>query len=290
MGWTPKRRTSPYGVGLEEPPKLGILDRASAEVLAIGTELTSGRILDTNSHWICGQLAALGAEVRRVTVLPDEVGAIVAALREAVARRPQFLISTGGLGPTPDDVTVEAVARAAGVGTHVHEPTIQAFMQRRGIASREDLPPNLIRMATVPASSQVLPNPAGWAPCLRVQLGETALFVLPGPPREVEAVFVAHVSPAVAQACGRRSTALRLVVDMYESELSVLMQEVMARYPNTYLKAYVALRRSMEEGLPVDVVATAESAEQAESLLRDACGLLCQLVQAKGHIAKRWEK
>jgi len=262
-------------------------DGLTAEVLAVGTELVSGRILDTNSHWLCGQMAVLGCTPRRITVVPDDVSEVADALTSAVERRSGLVVCTGGLGPTPDDVTTEALAALAGVPTEVHEPTIREYMARRGIQRREDVTPNLIRMATVPRGAEVLPNPAGWAPCIKLVLDASTVFALPGPPREVEAIFQEHVAPFIASRCGCRCVAARLGVAMYESEVSPLMEEVMRTFPGTYVKAYVALRRSGEELLPVDVMARAADEADAAALLEEAVARFCELASSRGRCVKR---
>src|SRR5947209_10349687 len=210
------------------------------ELFAIGTELVLGRIQDTNSYWMAQRIAELGGNLRRVTQLVDDLDQITAALGESIRRGTGLIITTGGLGPTPDDLTVEAVARALNRGTVVDEPTLDDYMRRRNLASRDEITPGLLKMATVPEGSEVRQNPAGWAPCTFVHHDGGTIIIMPGPPKEMEAVFTMHVSETVAAASAHKTAALRVVVNMFESEVSPHMQEVMARFPGTYLKAYVA--------------------------------------------------
>jgi molybdenum cofactor synthesis domain-containing protein len=255
---------------------------ARIEIFAIGTELVLGRIQDTNSYWMAGRIADLGGQVRRVTQLADDLEEIVAAFRESLARGTRILIACGGLGPTPDDLTVEAVAQLVGRETAVHEPTLADYMRRRNLKSREELTPNLLKMATVPEGAEVFQNPAGWAPCSLMAAGEATVIILPGPPKEMEAVFSLYVADFLSARTGAKSAALRVAVNMFESEVSPVLQEVMARLPNTYLKAYVAMREAFEQGLPVDVVATGPTTEEAHHRLQEAVSLLSELVTARG--------
>ncbi len=252
------------------------------EILAVGTELVLGRIQDTNSFWMAQRIAELGGSLRRVTQLPDDLEEMVAALRESLARGAQVVIVCGGLGPTPDDLTVQAVANALGCGTMVHEPTLDDYVRRRGLKGRDEITPNLVKMATVPEGAEVFANPAGWAPCSLLRAGNATLVILPGPPREMEALFSMYVADFLASTTANKSAALRVTVNMYESEVSPLLQEVMARQPNTYLKAYVAMRDAFEQGLPVDVVATASTQEEAHLSLQQAVALFAELVTARG--------
>jgi len=257
------------------------------EVLSIGTELTLGRIQDTNSHWIAGQVAQLGGRVRRITVVRDSKPEIISAFRETVQRKTDIIISTGGLGPTPDDVTIECLASLLGVCTSMHEPTLQDYMRRRNLSSRDELTPNLLRMATVPDGTEVLPNPVGWAPCVSASLDGARIFVLPGPPREMESLFSLYVGQHISENFAVRAASQRVLVNMYESEVSPLMQSVMSRFPGIYLKAYVSLRMTADHQLPIDIVTTGANAAQAKETLDRALQYFGNLVEEQGKTMSR---
>ncbi len=115
------------------------------EIFSIGTELLIGRIQDTNSFWIAQQVAALGATLARITIVGDDRAVIRDALRGALDRGARTIVTTGGLGPTPDDLTVECIAELAGVRTVVHRPALEDYMRRRDIAALEISPALLLR-------------------------------------------------------------------------------------------------------------------------------------------------
>jgi nicotinamide-nucleotide amidase len=212
----------------------------------------------------------------------DDLDQITAALVESLARGTGLIITTGGLGPTPDDLTVEGVARALNRGTVIDEPTLDDYMRRRSLTSRDELSAGLMKMATVPEGSEVRQNPAGWAPCTFVRHEAGVIVIMPGPPKEMEAVFTMHVSEAIGAASEHKTAALRVVVNMFESEVSPLMQEVMARYPGTYLKAYVAMRDATGQVLPVDLVSTGADDHTARQTLQEAVAFFGELVTARG--------
>ena len=251
----------------------------NVQIVAIGTELVLGRIQDTNSFWLAQQLTDLGAEVRRITVLPDELGDIVAALDRAAADGADFVVATGGLGPTPDDITVEALARLLGVGTYQDPRLLEDYMRRRQIGE-EELSPGLRKMATVPDNAIVWASPAGWAPCIQVRKAETTFFVLPGPPREMEALFERFVATVISESLEAKSAARRVFVNMSESDCSPLIEEAMRRFPGLYAKAYVALRSDTH--LPVDFVARAATDREARTVLSGAVDLFSAGVKALG--------
>jgi molybdenum cofactor synthesis domain-containing protein len=259
------------------------------EIFAIGTELVIGRIQDTNSHWMAQRVAELGGTVRRITAVVDDLDEIVGVLSDSLARGTRLMLISGGLGPTPDDLTIEAVARVVDCGLEVDEAMLQDYIRRRNLAGRDQLTPGLFKMATVPAGSEVCANPAGWAPCTIVRTEATTIIVMPGPPKEMEAVFTLHVAGRIAALTGNKTAALRVVVNMYESEVSPLLQEVMSRHPGTYLKAYVAMREAFEHGLPVDVVATGPDETAAQRLLQEAVTFFGELVTARGKSMEYYE-
>jgi nicotinamide-nucleotide amidase len=259
----------------------------TVEIFSIGTELVMGRIQDTNSFWMAQELVALGATMRRITILPDELDTIVKALEQAVARHTAVLLTSGGLGPTPDDLTVQALSTLIGVQPVVHEPTLDAYVQRRHLSGRGELTEALRRMATVPAGAQVYQNPAGWAPCVSASKANTTLFALPGPPKEMQAVFTMYVVPYFTTTYPAHAASLRVAVHMYESELAPLFAQVRARYPSTYLKGYIALGgRDTPEGMPVDIIARSAHGVPAETILQQAVAYLSELVAGQGQLLR----
>lgn len=256
----------------------------TVEIFSLGTELVMGRIQDTNAFWMAQELVALGAQVRRITVLPDDLDTLVEALRSAAERHVDVVLTSGGLGPTPDDLTVQALSTVIGVLPVVHEPTLDAYVQRRQLSGRGELTAALLRMATVPRSATVYQNPAGWAPGILVTYAATTYFALPGPPREMQAVFTLYLVPFFTTRYPAHAASLRVVVDMYESELVPLFAQVRERYPTTYLKGYIALSDGDTlGGLPLDIVARSTPESPAEAILQQAMAYLHDLVTAQGH-------
>jgi nicotinamide-nucleotide amidase len=253
----------------------------AAELFSIGTELTLGRIQDSNSFWMAGKLAELGVTTKRITVLPDDLDDIVGTLAAAIERGTGLIVITGGLGPTPDEQPVEALCGLAGCSASPRDEILDDYMRRRGV-SRHELSEGLVKMASAPLTATVTPNPAGWAPCIRMDFGKTAVYALPGPPMEMQAVFDAYVAPFVQGSVSGRSLCARLSVEMFESEVSPLMQDVMRLSEGVYLKAYVALRNGAEHGLPVDIVARGASELEARERLDRALLLFTGMVRAQG--------
>ncbi|MEO6223486.1 MAG: competence/damage-inducible protein A [Vicinamibacterales bacterium] len=171
-----------------------------AEILAIGTELLTPFRTDTNSLYLTGRLNELGLIVVRKSVIADDHDALESALRSALGRA-DVVVTTGGLGPTDDDVTRGAVASAAGVSFEEDAEvlaSIEERFRRRGLR----MPAVNRRQAQVPRGAVVLPNPNGTAPGLWVEIGSGIVIALPGPPRELRPMYENHVLARLRERCG----------------------------------------------------------------------------------------
>ena len=157
-------------------------------------------------------------------------------------------------------------------------------MQRRQLTNRAEVSPAMIKMATVPETADVLQNPVGWAPCICATTDHSTILMMPGPPREMKAIFERYLAPLVTERYRTKAATLRVYVNMFESEVSPLLQQVMDKYPNLYLKAYVALRGADGQYMPVDLVSTGTNEKNAESQLQAATNYLRQLVIKNGKI------
>jgi nicotinamide-nucleotide amidase len=163
------------------------------EIISIGTELTSGQNLDTNSQWLSQRLAEIGIAVGWHTTIADDLEANVSAFRIAVERA-QLVIATGGLGPTQDDLTREALARLAGVELTFHQESFEQIQRMFAVRSRIMPERNRVQ-ALLPAGAEPLPNAAGTAPGIWMRVGACTVAAMPGVPSEMHAMFEAQVRP-----------------------------------------------------------------------------------------------
>ena len=253
---------------------------AAAEIFSIGTEVVLGRIQDTNSSWLADRIVAAGGDLRRITAIRDEPTEMETAVREAVDRGSGLIVTTGGLGPTPDDITVAVVAKIAGCEVRSDEAVIAEYRLRRQIPATEELNPNLVKMGTVPEQAHVFLNPVGWAPAFAIEVADSVLFCMPGPPREVKGIFDVHLAGILDQGYKGKVAVSRVRIDMFESQVSPLLQEVMGEFPNAYLKAYVALGDG--SGLPVDVVVRGVHGTQPDEELHRVLAFFSALAKVHG--------
>jgi nicotinamide-nucleotide amidase len=192
---------------------------AAAEIIAVGSELLTPHRSDTNSLFLTERLNDLGVVVHAKHVVGDVAGDIRDAVHDARARVP-LVIVTGGLGPTTDDLTREAVADALGRPLEERADlvaTLQARFASRGVT----MPGSNRRQAFAPAGAEVLPNPAGTAPGLWMESEGRVVVLLPGPPRELRPMFDEHVAPRLRARAGAGRVCRRVIKITGRSEAAV---------------------------------------------------------------------
>jgi molybdenum cofactor synthesis domain-containing protein len=162
-------------------------DAPTACILVIGNEILSGRTKDTNSGWLAERLTAQGIRLRETRVIPDDEAIIVAVLNEVRAKY-TYVFTSGGIGPTHDDITAECVAKAFGVPWEIDERA-RAIL-RTNYKSDAELTPARLRMATLPRGSELIPNPISKAPGFKIG----NVHVMAGVPRILQAMFDAIAS------------------------------------------------------------------------------------------------
>ena len=217
----------------------------SAAILTIGNELVSGDVPNTNASWLARRLAPLGVEVRLTAALPDEIDAVAAFVRTE-APRVDFLLVTGGLGGTPDDLTREALAAAFRVPQEeIHE--VAADLRARFTRN----PEYAARWALLPRGSRPLANPLGGAPGFAIE----NVYVLPGLPSEMEAMF-ASIEEEFRR--GSPIESWRRVYRTYESVIAANLAETAERWPGILVGSYPSFS---SEGSTVEVVLKSSDAD-----------------------------
>ena len=172
----------------------------SAEIIAIGSELLTPTKTDTNSLWLTGKLNEIGIEVKLKTVVGDDKSRLEATIRDALTRS-DIVISTGGLGPTEDDITRTVSAQAIERELVYHDD-IEADLRVRFRKWGREMPEINKRQAFVIEDAEILPNPNGSAVGMSVEIGEKFFVILPGPPRENQPMFENFILPKLRRAAG----------------------------------------------------------------------------------------
>lgn len=229
-------------------------------LLSIGTELTRGEIVNTNGPWLAAELTAAGFSVAALETAPDDVECIVTTVRR-LASSYRLVIATGGLGPTTDDLTALAAARASGVDL-VRDESAMLAIRRRVEAASKVVNAGHEKQSLVPAGAETLANACGTAPGFSITIGDTQVFFLPGVPREMRRMFIEQVLPRIRPSAPNTSYQVRLrTYGLGESAVGHALEGIEEGYPGVTL----GYRIQFPE---VDVKVHARGANQA--VARDA--------------------
>lgn len=241
----------------------------NCEVVAIGTELLLGQVVDTNSSWIGEQLALAGIDSHFQTKVGDNLDRIVAVLRLALERS-DAVICCGGLGPTQDDITRDAIAAVMGVELVRDPDLVEAIRARFGSRGRE-MPANNLRQAELPRGASPLPVQPGTAPGLRCPVGDKVVYAVPGVPWEMREMVSRCVVPELRQRAGISGVIASRTLRTWglsESKLAEVLDDEIRRLDVTG-EATIAFLASGWEGLKVRITAKGDD-ERAVARVLDA--------------------
>ncbi len=219
---------------------------ASIEIICVGNELLIGKTLNTNAHWLAKRVTSLGLSIRRIIVVGDDVNEISDVINEAIQRNPDFILTSGGLGPTFDDVTLEGLAKGLGRRLEKNDEALRMVGEKyrkyveEGRMKRVELTPPRVKMAKLPQGAEPLPNPVGTAPGVLVATDNLTIVALPGVPSEMKAIFDASALPILKKAAGDTiffETSIE-ATGVMESELAPFIARVMHDNPYVYIKSH----------------------------------------------------
>jgi molybdenum cofactor synthesis domain-containing protein len=259
------------------------------EIICIGNELLIGKTLNTNAQWLAKRATAAGFTVKRITVVEDDVAAIASVIRESLQRKPKFIITTGGLGPTFDDKTLEGIAEALNRKLEINEKALEMIKEKyeayakTGKIEKVELTPARVKMAKLPENSKPLPNPIGTAPGVILEVDETVLIALPGVPSEMEAICEGSVVPLLREKAGDVTfyEASIYVSGIMESTLAPFIDKTMHDNPHVYIKSHPK-GGEKEPHIELHFSTTAKSSKTAKDRVGKALVQLSELVKKEG--------
>jgi molybdenum cofactor synthesis domain-containing protein len=240
-------------------------DIVTAALLVIGDEILSGRTKDKNIGTIADHLTAIGIRLKEVRVVPDEEDEIVAALN-AVRARYDYVFTTGGIGPTHDDITADAVAKAFGVTIDVDERAVAMLLER---IARADLTPARLRMARIPAGADLVANAVSKAPGFFIG----NVIVMAGVPKIMEAMLEA-VTPRLRT--GAKLLSRTIDVKIREGDIAPVLTATQKAFPDVQMGSYpydidgrfgsLLVLRAVSEGRLIEAAAGLRAALNAAAL------------------------
>ena len=216
----------------------------------MGSELTEGIKTNTNATWLAKKITGEGVQVNRIVSVSDEPEHIAAAVKEILTRNPDILIITGGLGPTPDDKTLGALAQATGRKLSLDRGALNMVkesysrMWSEGLTRSKKLTPAREKMAYIPKGAKPLSNSVGIAPGVQLKFGRTLIICLPGVPAEMRAIFNQHVKSKLSKIGEHvKHTAELSLKDADVSSLAPLLNQLLQKFPGIEVRSYPSKNR-----------------------------------------------
>ncbi|MBY8984817.1 MAG: competence damage-inducible protein A [Candidatus Lokiarchaeota archaeon] len=260
------------------------------EFLIIGNEILIGKTLDSNSNWMAKRIARYGHQLRRITTVGDDLNVISSALQGILKRKPDIIITSGGLGPTFDDMTLEGIAmglkRTLELNEHAFSSIKKVYKHAydQGILKLNGMTKERKKMAYLPQRSIPLPNTIGTAPGVKINEENTQIYIFPGVPTELKSMFRNVIIPILKEKQGKFIEKGFLFSGIGESQIAPYTGELEKKYPQLWIKTHPRIGLSVE----VEVSITAFNVENGEELVNKALDEIKKIIlHLKGEIIKR---
>ena len=216
------------------------------DIISIGYEILDGRILNTNAKWLAEKINSMGGRVSRMIAVGDDVQEISSVIRESLRRKVDWIITSGGLGPTYDDLTLQGVAKALRRKLVLNKKALEMVREKyrelaeKGVIDSPELTPHRVKMAILPRGAKPLKNEIGAAPGVLLKEGKTRIVCLPGVPSELENIFEKQVEPIIRKTIKKVCSMDRWIYieGVPESALAPKIDEARKKYPEVFLKSH----------------------------------------------------
>ncbi len=260
------------------------------ELLMIGNEILIGKTQDTNSNWMVKRITKFGHRVKRITTIGDDIEIISSTIRDILKRSPDIVITSGGIGPTFDDMTLQGIANGLNRNLELNQHAYNSIKKvydhahQRGLLKLEGMTKEREKMAYLPKGSVPLPNTVGTAPGVKIEEEKTIIFILPGVPAEIKAMFRNIITPILREKKGKFIEKGFLFSGIGESQIAAYTTELEKKYPQLWIKTHPKIGLSVE----VEVSITAFNVENGEELIDKALNEIREIViKLKGKIKER---
>lgn len=218
---------------------------ATVEILAIGNELLIGDVLDTNTNWIIKKITGMGGQVNRSVILRDNLDEIATEIQSALERKTEVIFTIGGMGPTVDDLTLEAIAQGINQPLAENKEALTFVNQKyqhfakKGYIKDAKMTPARAKMGILPMGSIPIDNPVGTAPAVISKVKESIIISLPGVPRELKEIFDNSLQPILKEKFGESFFLEKVVIvdTKDESVIAPILYAVSQKNPKIYIKS-----------------------------------------------------
>lgn len=216
-----------------------------SEIVTIGDEIVEGSRLNSNAHWLAKTLTESGLKIRKITTVGDNPSLISNELRSSIKKETELIVTTGGLGPTNDDRTLEGLSKALGVERKENEKALRMIEESyskladKDALKKEGLTPARRKMANVPVISKPLPNPIGGAPAVLTEKGKSKILCLPGVPEEMKAILKQNINKLFSETPHPKKNYRTLKVSgIEESSLAPIYNKIEEKFPKVEVRSY----------------------------------------------------
>jgi nicotinamide-nucleotide amidase len=253
------------------------------EILVIGNEILIGKTKDTNSNWMAKRITKYGHRLRRITTIGDSLEEISTTLRNILERKPDIIITSGGLGPTFDDMTLKGIAigldRKIELNDHALKSIKKAYenANKAGILKLKGLTKERKKMAYLPEGSTPLPNIRGTAPGVKLKENNVVIFILPGVPAEMKAMFLNVISPILKEKRGKFVEKGFIFKGIGESQIAPYVTKLEEKYPQLWIKTHPRVGLSVEVELSITAFNVENGGEMAEKALEELRRIIINL-------------
>jgi len=255
----------------------------NVEILVIGNEILIGKTQDTNSNWMAKRITKYGHRLRRITTIGDSLEEISTTLKEILKRNPDLIITSGGLGPTFDDMTLKGIAMGLNSEIELNEQALNSIKKayenanKQGILKLQGLTKERKKMAYLPRGSTPLPNTRGTAPGVKIKEDNTIIFILPGVPAEMKAMFLNVISPILKEKQGKFVEKGFIFKGIGESQIAPYVTKLEEKYPQLWIKTHPRVGLSIEVELSITAFNVKNGEEMAEKVLNELKKIILSL-------------
>lgn len=243
-----------------------------------------GKTLNTNAQWLSERITKLGGDIRRVTVIEDDVKTIALTLKEIVKRKPNLVITTGGLGPTFDDKTLQGFSKAFDRKLRLDKTALKLVKSRYSIIfknRRFELTQPRLKMAMLPTGAKAIQNPVGTAPAVMLTNNNVDFLILPGVPTELKAIFKNTITSLIKKKRVPNffyETSF-IIYGLLESQIAPLIDEVLEEINQIYIKSHAqGGEGSGESFLELHFTAKSKKQKAGENRIMQALILMTRLL------------
>ncbi len=258
----------------------------NVEIINTGNELLNGKIKNTNVSWLIKNITRLGARIIQYSVIPDDLEIIRSALRAALTRSAEFIITTGGLGATYDDMTLTAIAEVVGQPLKLNPKALEMveskfeYARRLGWTNVDLISEHWKKMAVIPEQSIPLENPPGAAPGVQIEYEGKMIFALPGPPNELKAIFRKYLRPLIKKQIKTKTPEVHFYIKgLIEPTISGIIDSTFTKFKGVWVKSHPMLHTGK---LMLEIHITLQEGYNSPELVADAKKYFIKAIEKLG--------